>query len=112
MKTLIHTDGVKLTRRLEEAIEEKIGRVEQYAPRAVRARVQVRKVSVHAGQKQYSVQVLIELPGKDQSASERGPDPFVALDIVSDVIEKRLRRRKTKRLNQRNKRTPSIGDAF
>lgn len=103
MDILIHTDGVSLTSRLHTAIEEKIGRVEQYAPRALRARVRVRKTSAHAGENQFVVRVLIELPGQDMSAEQIGPSPMSALDIVSEKIESRLRKIKTVRLSRRHR---------
>lgn len=112
MDTLIHTDGVTLTKRLDEAIQEKIGRLVQYAPRALRARVHIRKASAHASDDQFVVKVLIEVPGNDISAEERALTPLAALDSVSEKLETRLQKVKTKRLGRRNKNTPSVGDAF
>ena len=111
MDLLIHTDGITLTKKLQDAIESKIGGVEQYAPRAIRARVHVRKVSAHAGKDQFMVKVLIELPGKDQSAMEKGPEPIIAIDIVAEKIERKLRGRKTKRIASRHK-GPRKDDGF
>lgn len=104
MDILIHTDGVILTESLREAVEAKIGHVEQYAPRALRARVRIRKTSAHANQAQFVVRVLIELPGRDASAEQIGPEPRVALDYVADKIERQLRKRKTERLDRRTRR--------
>jgi putative sigma-54 modulation protein len=103
MDILIHADGLMLTKNLYDAVEAKIGRVEQYAPRALRARVRIRKTSAHANQAQYVVRVLIELPGRDLSAEQIGPEPMLALDILAEKIERRLRRRKTERLARRKK---------
>ena len=103
MDILIHTDGLTLTEALYDAIEEKIGRVEQFAPRAVRARVRIRKSSARANQAQYVVRVLVEIPGADLSAEQIGPEPMLALDIAADKIERRLRKRKTERLAVRNR---------
>ena len=103
MDMLSHTDGIPLSRKLEEAIAEKIGRVEQYAPRALRARVHVRKVSARAGRGQYMVKVLIELPGKDESATQTGGSAIEALDIVAEKIEHRLQVRKTRRIAGRHR---------
>ncbi len=103
MDILIHADGLTLTKNLYDAVEAKIGRVEQYAPRAVRARVRIRKASAHANQAQYVVRVLIELPGRDLSAEQIGPEPMLALDILAEKIERRLRKRKTERLARRKK---------
>src|SRR5262245_17642135 len=104
MDILIHSDGLTLTKRLRDAVEAKIGRVQQYAPRALRARVRIRKVSAHANQAQYVVRVLMELPGRDLSAEQIGPEPMLALDILAEKIERRLRKRKTRRLANRKAR--------
>jgi putative sigma-54 modulation protein len=101
MDILIHTDGLTLTDAMKEAVEEKIGRVQQYAPRALRARVRIRRSSARANQAQYVVRVLVELPGRDLSAEQIGPEPMMALDILAEKIERRLRKRKTRRLARR-----------
>ena len=104
MDILVQTDGWSLTADLRGAVEAKIGRVEQYAPRALRARVRIRKSSARANQAQYVVRVLVELPGRDLSAEQIGPEPMLALDILAEKIERRLRRRKTRRLANRKTR--------
>ena len=108
MDILILADGVVLTEALKLVIEEKIGRIEQYAPRAVRARVRLRKVSAHPSPRQYVVRVLCELPGRDLSAEESGADVLSALDVVAGKIERRLRKRKTERLEKRERTSPRL----
>ena len=101
MDILIQADGVVLTEALKAAIDEKIGRIEQHAPRAIRARVRLRKVSAHPSPQQYIVRVLCELPGQDLSVEESGADVLVALDIAAGKIARRLRKQKTERLARR-----------
>jgi len=101
MDILIQADGVTLTEAIKDAIDEKIGHVEQYAPRAVRARVRLRKVSAHPSPRQYTVRVLVEIPGADLSAEESSGNVVSALDVVTGKIERRLRKRKTDRLAKR-----------
>lgn len=101
MDILVQADGVTLTETIKNAVDEKIGHVEQYAPRAVRARVNLRKVSAHASPRQFTVRVLVEIPGADLSAEESGGDVIGALDAVERKIERRLRKRKTERLAKR-----------
>jgi len=110
MDILIQSDGLILTENLKDAVEEKVGRVVQFAPRAVRARVRLRKVSAHASPSQYVVRVLVELPGRDLSAEQIGPEPLLALDIVAEKIERRLRKRKTRRLASRHARSPRTSE--
>jgi putative sigma-54 modulation protein len=104
MDILIHAEGLELTEQMKTAIQSKIGRVVQYAPRAVRARVRIRKISARPSPRQYAVHVLCELPQADLSAEEAGPDPLSTLDIVAEKIERRLRKRKTERLARRTRR--------
>jgi len=106
MDILIQADGLTLTENLKDAVEEKVGRVVQYAPRALRARVRLRKVSAHMSPSQYVVRVLVELPGRDLSAEQIGSEPLLALDIVAEKIGRRLRKRKTRRLASRHTRSP------
>ena len=102
MNILIRADGVLLTESLRSAICEKIGRVEQSAPRALRARVLLGRVSAHRSPNQYVARVLFEIPGNDLNAEATGPEPLAALDSVAATIERRLRKRKTARLARRN----------
>ena len=82
MDILIHADGLTINDDLRDAIEGKIGHVEQFAPRAVRTRVYLRKTSAHVSTRQYSVRVLCEVPGKDVSCEQFGPDVLSAVDEI------------------------------
>ena len=70
---------------------------------AVRARVRLRKVSAHPSPRQYTVRVLVEIPGADLSAEESRAEVITALDVVAAKIERRLRKRKTERLAKRER---------
>ena len=108
MEIVIHSPHMVLGDGFKAAIEQKIGRVEQYEPRAVRAHVHIRKASVHHSQEQYIVTVHCKVPGNDVSAEERGPDALTALDVVAEKIERRLRKRKTARLEKRKHSSPRL----
>jgi ribosomal subunit interface protein len=101
MDILVQADGVTLTETIKNAIDEKIGRVELCAPRALRARVSLRKISAHPSPRQFTVRVLVEIPGADLSAQESSADVIGALEVVAGKIERRLRKRKTERLAKR-----------
>ncbi len=103
MDILIQSNGVALTDDVKATIEDKIAHIEQYAPRALRARVRVRKTSAHPSGRQFSVRVLCEIPGADLSAEESGTDVLTALDVAASKIERRLRKRKTERLARRQR---------
>src|SRR5271169_1725555 len=103
MDILIQPEGVTLTEAIKDAIDEKIGHVGQHAPRALRARVYLRKVSAHPSPRQYTVRVLFEIPGADLSAEESRADVISALDVVAGKMERRLTKRKTERLAKRER---------
>ena len=98
---IIRANGVELSDKVQEAVATKIGRVRQYAPRAFRVRVHFEREHMKAATDQYRVTVRYEIPGNDMVAEHRAHDPMTALDLVSEKIERRLRKRKTARLASR-----------
>jgi putative sigma-54 modulation protein len=101
MDILIRAEGVELTGRLRDAVIRKIGRVRQYAPRALRARVQLQRVRPNRSARQFRARVHCEIPGNDLFAEHCAHEPVAAIDLVAEKIEGRLRRRKTARLARR-----------
>lgn len=101
MDILIRAEGVELTDKLHEAVTRKIGSVRQYAPRALRARVQLHKVCPNPSARQFRARVHYEIPGNDLIAEHCAHEPMAAVDLVVEKIEGRLRRRKTARLASR-----------
>lgn len=101
MDILIRVEGVELNDKLREAVNRKIGRVRQYAPRAMRARVQLHKLRANPSPRQFCAKVHYEIPGNDLFAEHTAHDPVAAIDVVAEKIEGRLRRRKTARLARR-----------
>lgn len=114
MEILIRTDGMELTDKLRTAVNRKIGRGRNYAPRALRARVQLRQPAPG----RFQVKVHYEIPGNDLFAQHSAHEPLAALNLVAEKIEGRLRRRKTAHLAQRVReqraqahRWPAVGQA-
>lgn len=101
MDILIRTAGLELTDKLHEAVTRKIGRERQYAPRALRARVQLHKVCPNRSARQFRARVHCEIPGDDLFAEHSAHEPVAAIDVVAEKIERQLRRRKTARLAHR-----------
>ena len=101
MNILIRTEGIELTENLRNAINRKIGRVRRYSPRVQRARVQLHKLRLNPSPDQFRATGLCELPGNDIIAAHASHDPVVALDLVAEKVERRLRKRKTARLARR-----------
>src|SRR5688500_1901093 len=105
-------DGIEVSDELRSAVVQKIGRVRQYAPSAFRVRVQFDKDRSSPSADQYRVTVHYEVPGIDVLAEHSAHDPFAALDVVSEKIERRLRKRKTARLARRLPRKTRSASAF
>lgn len=103
MDILIHSEGFTLDDRKKALIEEKVGRLEHYAPRALRARVTVRMNSAHQNDKQFSAKVLIELSGNDLAAEQKAGEPLEAVDLLVEKMERQLEKRKTEQLARRSK---------
>jgi ribosomal subunit interface protein len=110
---IVQVNGVELTEKLQEAVTRKIGRARQYAPRAFRVRVQIEREHKKPTGDQFRVSVRYEIPGWDIFAEHQADEPFEALDLVSEKIERRLRKQKTARLARRlgrNARARRIAD--
>jgi putative sigma-54 modulation protein len=103
MDILIHGEGFRLSSSLRDAAEEKIGRVEHYESRALRARVTLRKASAHPSKKQFNARVLVEVPGNDITAEQSASSPLEALDLLVEKVEQQLRKRKTAKLARRTR---------
>jgi ribosomal subunit interface protein len=103
MEILVHAEAFTMTETLKAAVEDKIGRLEHLFPRALRARVTLKRVSAHPSPKQFLARALFEVPGDDLSAEEHGEDPLVTVDLLSEKVESQLRKRKTEYLARRTR---------
>ena len=103
MDILVHADGFRMGDDLKAAVEQKIGGLEQYAPRAMRARVHLRRVASHHNDKEFMVKVQIEMPGPDTTAEKAASQPLEAVDLIVEILENQLRKRKDDRLSKRAK---------
>lgn len=107
MDILVHAEGFRLGDDLKDAVEEKVGRLQHFEPRALRARVTLRRASAHISARQFEASVLMEVPGRDVSAEQKASQPLEAVDLLVEKIEQLLRKRKTAKLAKREK-TPSL----
>lgn len=103
MDILTHAEKFTLEARKLALIEEKVARLENYAPRALRARVTVRMDSPHQNDKQFTAKILLEIPGNDLVAEKKAGDPLEAVDLLVEKMERQLERRKTEHLARRTR---------
>ncbi len=101
MDILVHAEGFRLTDDLKEKTTDKVARLEQFAGRALRARVTLRRVSAHPSPRQFEAHVLMEVPGNDVNAVQKASQPLEAVDLLVEKVEQRLRKRKTAKIARR-----------
>ncbi len=103
MDILIHSEGFTLDDRKKALIDEKVGRLENYAPKALRARVTLKMETAHACDKQFAAKILMEIPGNDLAAEKKAAEPLEAVDLLVEKMERQLERRKTEIISRRTK---------
>lgn len=105
MKFKIHGSKVKITEPIKSYVEEKIGRLDKYFenPEDLTANVQIRISGV-----EQIVEVTIPIRKIILRGEERAKDLYAAIDLVSDKIERQIRKNKT-RMNRKATK-PSYAD--
>lgn len=103
MDILIHAEKFTLDDKKRDLIVDKVGKLQQYMQRALRARVTLRLDSAHASEKQFVAKLLMEVPGQDMAAEQKAAEPLEAVDLLVEKMERQLRKRKTERIAKRTK---------
>lgn len=104
MKFNIHGDKVKVTEAIKNHIEEKIGRLDKYFenPENLTANVLVKVQG-------FDQIVEVTIPAKKfiLRGEVREKDLYAAIDLVSDKLERQIRKNKT-RMKRNNKKSPVV----
>lgn len=89
----IHGNKVKVTEPIKEYIEEKIGKLGKYfgAPEEIRVNVQVRVRGI-----EQAIEVTIPTKNVILRAEESNKDLYAAIDLVSEKLERQIRKNKTR----------------
>lgn len=100
MKIIIHGNKVKITDAMEKYIEEKIGKLDKYLgnPESVTANVLVKVKG-----KNQTVEVTIPVKSFILRAEETHNDLYAAIDLVSEKLERQIRKNKTRMNKKVNK---------
>ncbi|OAQ19899.1 ribosome hibernation-promoting factor, HPF/YfiA family [Thermosulfurimonas dismutans] len=90
---------------LKEYVRKKIGRLEKYFEGPVEA-----QVILKAEKLRNEVEVILRGDGLDVTAKEETGDMYEAIDLVSDILEKQIKRFREKRkgINKKGRRSISI----
>ena len=94
MKFIISGKNIEVTEGIKAAIEEKLGRLDKYLVDDTIVNV---TLSVQKGRQK--IEVTIPMKGHIIRAEEGSEDMYVSIDLVVDVIERQIRRYKTRLMN-------------
>jgi putative sigma-54 modulation protein len=94
MKYNIRGENIEVTPALREYVEKKIGKLERYFEHTEDVHVHV-NMKVY-NDKQSKVEVTVPMPQFVLRAEERHDDMYAAIDLVSDKLERQIRKHKTK----------------
>lgn len=100
----IRGERIEVTEALKDYVEKKVGKLERYFETPPTSDVNV-KLSVNRDQ--HNVEVTIQLPGLLLRAEENNPDMYASIDLVTDKLERQIRKHKTK-INRKFRQEGSI----
>jgi len=107
MKASITGRHVDISDDFRDYVNEKVGRLSRFYNRIHEVEVIVQRES-----EQFSVEVIVRAGHKHTFvANETGPDALALVDLVSDKIERQLKKQKEKETSHNNKDTaPHAGE--
>lgn len=95
MKIIISGKNIDVTRGLREAVEEKLGKLERYFTPETEI-----QVTLSVEKERQKIEVTIPVKGNIIRSEQVSNDMYVSIDLVEEVIERQLRKYKTKILNR------------
>lgn len=96
MRFTVNGKNIEVTQSLREAVESKIGKLERYFTQDTEVHAML---SVEKGRQK--IEVTIPVKGGIIRAEEANEDLYTAIDRVEDVIERQLKKYKTKLTDKR-----------
>ena len=105
----VRGENIEVTPALRDYVESKVGKIEKYFD-------EVPEANVHVNLKVYSdrqgkAEVTIPLPNIVLRAEETSPDLYGSIDLVSDKLERQMRKYLTK-VNRKFRKTSQPTDNF
>ena len=105
----VRGENIEVTPALRDYVESKVGKIEKYFD-------EVPEANVHVNLKVYSdrqgkAEVTIPLPNIVLRAEETSPDLYGSIDLVSDKLERQMRKYLTK-VNRKFRKTSQPADNF
>ena len=98
--------NVEVTDAMRDYVEEKLARLDRFNDQITDARVTLTVRDVRNSERRNRVEVQLNVPSGIIRAEEHHSDMYAAIDKASDVLERQLRKFKTRYLRHRNEATP------
>ncbi|MBM3945494.1 MAG: ribosome-associated translation inhibitor RaiA [SAR202 cluster bacterium] len=96
MDLQIYAKDIELNVYSEEYINKKLSKLERHLKAVTGAKVEVEKTSARNQADQFVAQCTVTVNGRTLRAQESGPSLFEAVDVLADVMDRQIRRYKTK----------------
>jgi putative sigma-54 modulation protein len=109
MNYVIRGENIEVTPAIREYVEKKISKLERYFTETPEANVHVNLKVYH--DKKAKVEVTIPLPHLVLRAEESNDDMYAGIDLISDKLERQIRKHKTK-VNRKFREKGDVGAYF
>ena len=96
MKFIISGKNIAVTEGLKTAVEDKLGKLERYFTPETEI-----SVTLSVEKDRQKIEVTIPVKGNIIRSEQVSNDMYVSIDLVVDVIERQIRRYKTRLMNQK-----------
>ena len=100
MEIIIHGDKIRITKAINEYIDEKLGKLDKYLENSEIVRA---NVLVKVKNNQQTVEVTIPLKKFILRSEETNDDFYAAVDKTIDKLERQIRKNKTKLMSRNSK---------
>ena len=100
MEIIIHGDKIRVTKAMNDYINEKLGKLDKYLENSETVRA---NVLVKVKNNQQTVEVTIPLKKFILRSEETNDDFYAAVDKTIDILERQIRKNKTKILSKQSK---------
>jgi len=98
MKLSIYGKGLVLTDAIKSYVESKIGRVEKFHEGIVKVDIYLTAKKFKSGENT-KVDALAYLEGSTIKCSQQDADMYAAIDTISDILERQIRKKKEKAIH-------------
>lgn len=109
MKYNVRGENIEVTPALREYVEKKLSKLNRYFTTTPNANVHVNLKTYT--DKRAKVEVTIPMPNLVLRAEEVNNDMYAAIDLITDKLERQIRKHKTK-INRKLREKGSINDLF